>query len=144
MNVNLGNGTLTWTRFERTSDRYGTVFLIQNGLNSMSECSTPSLVIESAARLCDGLYGKLMVEIIGARQSTHIGDLFRNVRPRTPKVGDVIILGTGTFFFEKAPDGGWQVGLRNPRETDWMDVRALYDAHEQTVNLFFASEQERV
>lgn len=39
--------------------------------------------------------------------------------------------------------GGAQVGLRpdDGRDYDWLDIRALYDAHEQTVELYFQPEK---
>jgi hypothetical protein len=133
----LGTGVLTWNRDERISDRYGTVYLIDEGHNSNMLEPSPSII-----KSVDGLVGKrgaLLARIIESRKSTHIGDLFRGVGPRKRAVGVVLKLGSGELFAEPAIDGGLCVGLKpgDGRETDWLDIRALYDAHEQTVELAF-------
>lgn len=139
----LGTGVLTWTPNERRSDRYGAVYLVKEGGNSLStDGPWPSLVDEATACAFEGFAGELIAVVKIARDSTHIGDFFRDVYPRKPEVGQIIVLGKGRLFRTSAPDGGIGVGLRpdDGRETDWLDIRALYDAHEQTVELSFVPE----
>ncbi len=79
---------------------------------------------------------------------THIGDLFRGVSPSTPKVGETIVLGTGTFFTE--PTDWYAEGVKfslafgldpdDGRETDWLDINSLYRLHEQDVELYFEAD----
>ncbi|OIM94091.1 hypothetical protein BLN97_12520 [Bradyrhizobium elkanii] len=98
-----------------------------------------SLIDVEAARAFEGRRGDLVAVVKETRESTHIGDLFRGVSPRTPEVGQIIALGSGTLIIEPAPEGGVMVGLRpdDGRDSDWLRIRALYDAHEQTVDLHF-------
>lgn len=137
----LGEGVLTWCRSERTSDRYGTVYLIPEGDNSLSPKPSRSLIDRMKAMDLNCVPGELVAVVTEARESTHIGDLFRGIGPRKPEVGQIIVLGKGHFFYESAPEGGVQVGLRprdwKTRSNDWLDIRALYDAHEQSVRLIF-------
>lgn len=141
--ISLGIGSLTWNANERRSDRYGTVYLIDDGINSQSDVEAKSLIRRTPQTdACEGAAGKLIAVVQATRKSTHIGDLFRGIFPRTPKIGQTIVLGTGKLFFAAAPEGGSQVGLlpEDGRAHDWLDIRALYDCHEQTVELFFEPE----
>jgi hypothetical protein len=134
--ISLGKGVLTWNAAERRTDRYGTVYLVPEGVNSFTREPTPSIMVRQARAV--GM-GSLIAVVTETRDSTHIGDLFRRIYPRTPDVGTRIKLGDGELFFETAPDGGLAVGLRptDGRATDWLIPRALYDAHEQSVELLF-------
>ena len=141
--ISLGIGTLTWNVNERRSDRYGTVYLIEDGIDSMSDVKAKSLIRRTPQTdAIQGAAGRLIAVVQTARKSTHIGDLFRGVFPRIPRIGQTIVLGTGKLFFAAAPEGGSQVGLlpEDGRDSDWLDIRALYDCHEQTVELFFEPE----
>ncbi len=134
----LGIGVLTWGRGERVSDRYGAVFLMPEGQNSLNSgdpfvpLARPSTITTTDGR------GRLIAEVLETRQSTHIGDFFRGLRPTTPKVGDRFTLGEGTLFFA-TEEWGDQVGLTpfDDRESDWLDPTVLYQVHEQTVRLLF-------
>lgn len=138
-NIVLGTGALTWQASERRSDRYGSVYLIDERSNSNTHAPCPSLVDPATAKVLIGKRGQLVAKILRTRQSTHVGDLFRGIFPRTPEVGAEITLGDGSFFIEPAHDGGVVVGLspQDGRADDWLNPRALYDAHEQTVELYF-------
>lgn len=139
----LGTGVLTWVPFERQSNRYGSVYLIKEGANSLSvDGPWPSLIDEAIVNTFIGLAGDLIAVVKIARDSTHDGDHFRKVYPRKPEVGQIIVFGKGRLFRTPGPDGGVGVGLRpeDGREMDWLDIRALYDAHEQTVDLSFVPE----
>jgi hypothetical protein len=121
----LGTGVLTWNRDERIEDRYGTIWLMASVTD---ETPVPF------AQLKEGSHGKLVALVLEARQSHHMGDLFREVFPVTPEEGESITLGEGTLFFDERavgllPDDG--------RDVDWLDINALYRAHAQTVTLYF-------
>ena len=96
--VLCGRGILTWNKSERVSDRYGSVWLMENG-NSLSAQVSParsSVLPEDVGKRC-----RLFCTVLETRQSTHIGDLFHGVFPSTPKQGETIILGTGLLFTEE-------------------------------------------
>lgn len=135
----LGTGVLTWDAEERRSDRYGSVYLIPDGHDSWTSDPSPSQIDPSIASTAMGRRGDLIAVVKDARKSTHIGDLFRGVSPRKPEVGQIIVLGSGSLFNVPAYHGGIAVGLRpdHGREHDWLNIRALYDAHEQLVELYF-------
>lgn len=128
--VELGQGQLWWPRFERQTDRYGTIFL----------CTGPDgadyVTFESAPV---GSRGRLVAVVLETRPSVHCGDLTRGLAPMTPAVGEEITLGAGTVFTEADPDTGLPtaVGLvpDDGRDEDWLDPRALYRCHNQTVRL---------
>lgn len=135
----IGSGVLTWAKDERVSDRYGTVWLMPEGCSSATADPDGSTVEQIVCEL-SGVFGQLVAVVTATRKSTHIGDLFRGIFPRTPKVGDEITLGKGTLFTEPCPGrSGLMVGLkpRSSRRHDWLAPRALYDAHEQSVRLEF-------
>lgn len=137
--IKLGRGVLTWDASERRSDRYGAVWLIPEGENSLTEGRPPSLVDAVHNLEWDGSEGELIAVVTATRESTHIGDLAHGIFPQTPEVGEIIVLGEGALFFETAPFGGFTVGLRprDQRSCLWLDIRKLYRAHEQSVELFF-------
>lgn len=120
----LGEGDLDWQRHERTTNRYGTVSLYVNPASD-----TPVALNRSH----DGTRGRLVSVVLKTRTSTHIGDAIRGFAPETPEVGEEITLGFGELFFEQSGS----VGLRpaDGRDTDWLDPKALYRCHSQTVRL---------
>jgi hypothetical protein len=138
MTIELGTGRLSWPRFERIGDRYGTVMLMADG-DSFTE---PSRYIWPSNGPV-GQRGTLVAEVLETRDSTHIGDLFRGFFPETPEVGERIVLGEGTFFTEETDFGALLLGLRpdDGRDSDWLDPPKLYRAHEQTVRLTFEGEE---
>lgn len=120
----IGCGRLGWYGSERRDDRYGTVRLF----NSYEE-DIPISNIDSLSG-----NGKLIVKINKTRQSNHIGDFFRGFSPTTPKLHEEIILGEGELFFE---DGAVGLKPKDGRETDWLNPKMLYRAHDQEVSLYF-------
>ena len=95
--ISLGTGILTWNKSERITDRYGAVYLMEDGRTSFTAGPSPSVVNAEAVAL-NGRDGKLTARVISPRTSTHIGDLFRGLAPRTPEVGTLLHLGEGLFF----------------------------------------------
>jgi hypothetical protein len=138
-NLFLGSGTLTWNSEERVSDRYGSVHLF----NYENQEDTTLLLDFPLIKRLNGSLGNLKASVIGTRQSSHIGDIFRQLQPVTPKINEVIMLGHGHLFYEKQ-QGILCIGLRPPqaREIDWLNPSALYRCHHQTVELYFQPEKE--
>jgi hypothetical protein len=140
----LGRGVLNWDRFERVTDRYGSVTLT-TALDSSQDAFDPA-----AFRHLRGTRGQLVAIVEQTRTSRHIGDLFHGYFPTTPEVGERILLGTGIFHCYQG-SAGWEVGLSpttgpvtpagdvpgGHAGPHWLDPKALYRAHEQTVRLSF-------
>ena len=123
----LGTGTLNWFRHERICDRYGAVHLESERGKYADYADIPV-----------GAKGTIIAHILETRPSGHIGDLFRGIGPSDPEAGETVELGTGTLFTEME-DGIPVIGVEpdDGRDTDWMDPRALYRCHNQTVRLEF-------
>lgn len=130
----LGTGRLSWCSSERRCDRYGAVYLMADG----DSLTTPSGYVRPTKPPV-GRRGRLVAEVVETRRSTHGGDVFHGIFPETPKVGERIVLGEGELFVEPTSYGATAVGLRpdDGRLRWWLDPRALYRAHEQTVRLYF-------
>lgn len=124
----VGIGVLNWNRDERVTDRYGSVKLYVSEDNGCEETVPINAVKE-------GEYGELIVVVKETRKSPHTGDLFREIFPTTPKVGDRFVLGAGKVFFSEHNS----IGLKpiEDRELDWLDPHKLYQVHFQTVELYF-------
>jgi len=122
----LGTGVLNWDRMERISDRYGLVKLLDKPDPFSNEIAL--------RRIKKGMYGRLVAIVRETLKSTYIGDFFHHVFPTKPEVNELIVLCEGMLFFADN-----DVGLLPPdgRETLWLDITALYRAHEQTFTLFF-------
>lgn len=138
----IGRGRLTWDASERRCDRYGYVYLINSGDSLSSGTDYAAMVVRPKHV---GLRATLRAKVTEARQSTHIGDLFHGVFPTTPEVGDIITLGTGLLSKGRNCDGRLTVGLKpfdDERETMWLDIKALYRCHEQTVELMYEPLEE--
>jgi hypothetical protein len=156
LRVLIGEGGLNWPASERRSDRYGRVGLQRVGpmpatTEALAAGIEPGTLYPTGDWiLLSGMEaalapGRLVAEVVETRQSGHIGDLFRGIGPSTPAVGERVVLGEGRLFFEEE-DEGWLVGLlpADGRADDWLDPRALYRVHAQTVRLYFEpSEGER-
>lgn len=126
----LGTGQMSWHRGERITDRYGSIGLFVNHLTDTIELP---LAIDN-----EGKTGKLIAIVTEARKSGHIGDLFTGHGPSIPEAGEEIVLGEGTLFTEWY-DSYFYLGLRpdDGRKYNWLDVKNLYRAHDQTIELYF-------
>ena len=141
--IMLGRGRLNWPGSERRSDRYGLVTLLSpppDGTQRGGPMPVYGATLPWAVALPVGRRGRLIAVAVETRESEHIGDLFRGIGPTTPDVGEEIVLGAGEVFAQEIE--GLYVGLRpdDGRDSDWLDPRALYRAHDQTVDLFFEPE----
>lgn len=121
----LGTGHLVWYPAERRTDRYGAVFLVgeEDGISPLP------LDPDAEAR-----HGRLIARVIETMTPTHVGDTNRGIKPTIPKVGESIVLGLGTVFYENGT-----VGVRPDldRKIDWMNPLALYRCVDQWVELCF-------
>ena len=137
----LAEGRLNWARFERVEDRYGTVTIQTSGA-LFDGTNDPGGTYAEFRDAPIGITGRLVAHVLETRESPHIGDLFRGVFPVTPEVGERIVLGECTLFVarEDPISGDYPaIGVKpaGVAEYPWMDVEALYRAHEQTVRLEF-------
>jgi hypothetical protein len=141
----LGTGILNWDGSERRSDRYGTVTLSESTCEDKKTSFVTKLNVDGIKALA-GKKGTLIARVIEARESRHIGDLFRGLcQTRIPNVNEPFVLGVGTLFYEKCSFAPLQLGVQpeDKREHDWLDPQVLYEVHDQTVELFF-NENENV
>lgn len=130
--MDLGTGRLSWSRYERIGDRYGSVKLF-----------AAEVALPWPKYIPHGQLGRLSARVIETRESPHIGDLFRGLFPSTPDPGEEIVLGEGHLFVEgtgapgdgSTAQGGLGCQPDDGRETDWLSPEALYRAHNQTVRL---------
>jgi len=130
----IGTGVLDWEREERVSDRYGFVFLDQQ--NEMDRDIGDKVELDQSRA---NRRGRLIAVVRETRRSRHVGDIFHEIYPQTPEVGEEIVLGEGVLVF--GDDGGVGVFPEDKRPTWWLNVRNLYRAHEQTVTLFFEEDR---
>ena len=120
----LGEGVLSIPSHERQSDRYGLVKL----------SSTSRQIHLTLDGVC-GQHGTLVAKVIRTRDSNAIGDMFRGIPSVRPKQGELLELGTGICFTE----GDDTIGVcpMEEREIDWLEPRALWRCHNQTIRLYF-------
>lgn len=143
----LAEGELNWSRGERQSDRYGAVLIQTGGFFARTQEELAAELPAEYARFENapiGALGRLLVEVTATRESNHVGDLEREIKPTTPEVGEQITLGEGELFVEiDERENVASIGVRpaDGRETDWMDVQSLYRAHSQDVRLYFVPDQ---
>jgi len=135
MTIILGDGVLTWSRYERIGDRYGSVYLLADPDSEDKIAWSSDLPL--------GTKGKLSAVILESRTSQHIGDFFRGFFPERPEVGEIITLGSGNLhiFDDDTGDGGIGVIPCESRKHDLLNPKALYRCHEQTVRLEFEAEE---
>ena len=128
----LGEGVLIWPSFERQSDRYGFVRLL---------CEPVEGSEHVALQLDDlvDLEGTLICEVLETRQSS-VADLFRGLSAETPERGELIELGEGTLT--AGEDNSVGISPNDGREIDWLNPKALYQCHLQTVRLYFLPHTE--
>lgn len=121
----LGTGKFTWDSAERRTNRYGS-FTLVDGVEIFDSTIFLNKMV------------KISCEVLETRKSSHMGDIFLGIYPSTPKVGDVIELGTGIFdiqnstWNEECPD----FFLKNEERRElWIDPVQLYKVHDQTVRV---------
>jgi hypothetical protein len=133
----LGTGALNWSRDERIGNRYGFVAFFET--DSRDQRIAPWTLDTALLRQLAGTRGRLVATIVTARDSTHIGDIALGVFPRRQLEGTRLVLGEGILRMGSAQgEGSLRFGVE-PEDGayPWMNVRALYDAHESVVRVTF-------
>lgn len=136
MKMKIGSGVFGWDGAERRSDRYGHVHLGADPYAKSSVC-VPGLNMEAVMGLVSKKV-KMWAIVAETRESGHVGDLEYGIKPTTPEVGERVDLGVGLLGIEKVPwDANPALVLvpEDGRNTFWIDPRALYRLHDQTVEL---------
>jgi hypothetical protein len=128
-------GILSWPARERRSDRYGTIGLYKQNYDETVSTAV-DLNIDELVAYTDTKV-RIVATILEARQSGHIGDLFRAIFPSMPTAGQSFDLGAGTLFitFEDGEEPVFGLRPDDGRATDWFDPKTLYQLHDQTVEL---------
>lgn len=137
MEVKL-KGIFIWDGYERRIDRYGYVTVDDCNYDQTAKIRAEVSDLGDLHRL-DMQRVSIEVLVLETRESGHIGDVFRGIRPSTPEVGEVFSLGEGRL--DVVPSGwsaiGREIGLvpDDGRKTDWFDPHVLYKLHDQTVEI---------
>ena len=142
MKEQLGQGILTWDRYERKFNRYGSVAL--QGATYYEDARAQCGWFEEPLERLTGKRVRLTATVLESRKSRHVGDTFLHVFPTQPTVGEVIDFGIGILEPTSNAEDDRIVMLRpeDGRQMLWIDPRKLYRAHDQTV-LLFAEETEQ-
>lgn len=134
----LGTGALNWDRSERVSNRYGFVAFFET--DSRDAYIAPWTLDTVLLRRLAGTRGRLVAKVVTSRVSTHIGDLSLGAYPRQRPEGTRLVLGEGLLRIGSAAGAGGSMRFGvapEAGEYPWMNVRALYDAHENVVCVTF-------
>jgi hypothetical protein len=152
----IGRGIFQWDGIERQTDRYGSFSLCGHDEDSSTVLNTGEKITHSDWQADDkqayldkqivsfvGKYVVLTAKVIETRNSRHIGDRQRNIKPTRPEVGEVIEIGRGELFLEPsrwepgACCGNVYLGLLpdDGRDRAWLDPVKLFRLHTQTVEL---------
>lgn len=133
----IGHGIISWDGYERRSRRYGSLYLDSKNVdeNTSAEVSIDldALAALKGQRVC------ITCTIVADRESGHAGDCALGISPVRPQRGDIIEVGVGILDLAPCPwsAGGMAIMLRptDGRTELWIDPRALYKLHDQTVEV---------
>jgi hypothetical protein len=131
----IASGIFHWYKEERTEDRYGRFYVT----HSTDRVQGRVAFDETRMRALVGKRVRILCEVVEARKSGHVGDLYHKIFPTTPNKGEVVDLGVGIFnVVEGPPEGSPQFSLEptDGRKVFWMDPHKLYRLHDQTVRVF--------
>lgn len=138
MKTLLATGTFMWDGPERRSQRYGYFYANNSSFDDAAEV-TPAYCATEAEAL-EGQKVKIVVKIVESRPSGHAGDLYLDILPTTPNVGEEIELGIGTLDLQPSPHCSdvTYLGLKpsDGRGMYWLDPHILYRLHDQTVEIY--------
>lgn len=141
--MKIGTGVFGWDGAERRSDRYGAVHLGADPYGKGAVC-TPELDLEVVMSLVARKV-KMWAIVVETRKSDHLGDLFHKIYPSTPEVGERVELGVGLLGVQSVEwDANPSLILApaDGRTTFWIDPRAFYRLHDQTVELYVEETDE--
>ncbi len=144
MSTPVGFGIFMWNGDERRSNRYGGFFMSDSTFNDGATVK-PRLSPELKALV--GKKVKVSCQVVEARESGHIGDLFLGVFPTIPDVGENVELGVAILDYDASSDPAKYSDTifmvpSDDRGELWIDPRKLYRLHDQTVNLFIEETDE--
>jgi hypothetical protein len=129
-------GVFMWDAHERRSNRYGSFYLTKQ---TFSKTATASVHVPNDI---DSLAGKrvhVKATVLAARQSGHCGDMFLNIFPSMPEIGEVIDLGVAVLHLTISLSGDREFTLvpNDDRKELWLDPHLLYRLHDQEVRVEF-------
>lgn len=142
--IKLGCGIFMWNAAERRTQQYGYFFLCDKPYNE-------SIIVDveyNSQAMVDlrGDKVKLTAVVLETRASGHAGDLYIDILPTTPSVGEEIVLGVGRFDinYNPFPPPTYEMCLfpSDGRSTYWLDPKVLYRLHDQTVELYAETTEE--
>jgi hypothetical protein len=135
----IGRGILAWSRQERISDRYGTVYVSDSTADG--EVRVQPSVDWGTINSLVGQRGTLTATVLEARESSHVGDFARGFHQQElPEQGEEYTLGTGEFFIGDEKWREYQEMMNPVGVTDGekgLDTDVLYKLHDSTVALWF-------
>jgi hypothetical protein len=136
-----GYGIFMWTSHERRSNRYGAFYL---ATQNYDETVTVKADLHDDLNALVGKRVKVSCRVLANRVSGHVGDLFLNIFPTTPELGEIVELGVATLALEPTDGGEMQIVMvpNDQREELWIDPRLLYHLHDQTVGLYVRETDE--
>jgi hypothetical protein len=136
-----GYGIFMWTAQERRSNRYGAFYL---ATQTYDETVTVRADLHDDLKALVGKRVKVSCRVLANRVSGHVGDLFLNIFPTTPEVGETVELGVATLALEPTDDGETQIVMipDDDRDELWIDPRLLFRLHDQTVGLYVLETEE--
>jgi hypothetical protein len=133
-------GFFSWEADERISSRYG-AFGMYPSTHNEKDMISPSFN-SKALQALKYQRVRMTATVIRTFPSGHIGDFGLGIFPSTPKVGEVVDLGVGTFegFEERSFRCGMGLSSIILRPNDgrsvlWIDPRNFYRLHDQVVTV---------
>lgn len=132
----IGFGIFSWNANERRSNRYGSFGLHQSDYNNKVKAVT-----DVSKDVCQEMIGKrvhITCKVIESRESSHFGDMFLQILPTKPDVGEIVDLGVGIFDLLEDEGVAITIVLKpgDNRKELWIDPRKLYRLHDQTVEVY--------
>lgn len=142
MTTKVAEGILTWDGVERRSGRYGSICLdCQNYDNT---CTSVAFLEYATLTSFMGKRVRMTCRVLESRESGHVGDMFLDIKPSRPEVGEEVDLGVADFSLGES-SWGPKILIMAPkdgRKDNWIDPRKLYRLHDQTVEVFLEETQD--
>lgn len=131
----IARGILGWDAPERRENRYGALNIAATPYD-VGPVAEVFFDREAVSRLV-GSKVRLTAVVRETRTSGHCGDRSLGIKPSTPEVGEILVLGVGALAMGKNHEGEPTVILMpgDGRAELWIDPRLLYRLHDQTVEL---------
>jgi len=136
--IQIGKGILAWNGSERRSQRDGNIHL---GAKTFKEDVCTDFHLNLPLGKYENRKVALYCKVLESRPSGHIGDMFLDIQPTQPQVGELIPLGVGILrvglvaAWDSSVTASVGIEPEDGRDTLWIDPRILYRLHDQTVGL---------